>query len=68
MTNEDNKRKNLDIPDVTTTFQSVALLEANDQAQVQDDETQKGCDDGDNYYVQWILVDCHDMTTPYLWG
>ena len=49
MINEDNKKKTLDIPDVTTTFQSVALLEANDQAQVQDDETQKGCDDGDNY-------------------
>ena len=45
MINEDNKKKTLDIPDVTTTFQSVALLEANDQAQVQDDETQKGCDD-----------------------
>ena len=43
MTKEDGKRKSFDIPDVTTTFQSVTLLEANkDQAQVQEDDTRKG--------------------------
>ena len=44
MIKEDSKKrkKSQDIPDVTTTFQSVALLEANSgQAQVEDDETQK---------------------------
>ena len=43
MTKEDSKRKSFDIPDVTTTFQSVTLLEANkDQAQVHEDDTRKG--------------------------
>ena len=42
MTKEsDSKKKSIDIPDVTTTFQSVALLEANGHAADQADEIQK---------------------------
>jgi len=46
MTEEsDSKKKSIDIPDVTTTFQSVALLEANGHAAVQEDEIQKRAQD-----------------------